>query len=86
MMEQVKEAFPGYLETEFLETLYKAIDNKEMLRAYVPGSHAGIPKTECGEADVRYRYHSCGFVDDEELVAFDYPCQRVVLKAEQIKG
>ena len=25
-------------------------------------------------------YHSCGFVDDEELVVFDYPCQRMVLK------
>ena len=25
MMEQVKEAFPGYQETEFLEALYKAI-------------------------------------------------------------
>ena len=34
----------------------------------------------------RYCYHSCGFVDDEELVVFDYPCQRMVLKVEQIKG
>ena len=28
----------------------------------------------------RYCYHSCGFVDDEELVVFDYPCQKMVLK------
>lgn len=28
----------------------------------------------------RYCYHSCGFVDDEELVVFNYPCQRMVLK------
>ena len=28
MMEQVKEAFPGYQEIEFLEALYKAIDCK----------------------------------------------------------
>ena len=29
MMEQVREAFPGYQEAEFLEALYKAIDCKE---------------------------------------------------------
>ena len=34
----------------------------------------------------RYCYHSCGFVDDEELVVFDYPCQKMILKVEQIKG
>lgn len=33
----------------------------------------------------RYCYHSCGFVDDEELVVFDYPCQRMVLKVERVK-
>ena len=34
----------------------------------------------------RWCYHSCGFVDDEELVAFDYPCQRMVLRVEQAKS
>lgn len=29
VMEQVREVFPGYQETEFLEVLYKAIDCKE---------------------------------------------------------
>ena len=25
-------------------------------------------------------YHACGFVDDENLRVFDYPCQRLVLR------
>ena len=25
-------------------------------------------------------YHACGFVDDENLIVFDYPCQRLVLR------
>ena len=33
-----------------------------------------------------YCYHSCRFVDDEELVVFDYPCQRMILKVERAKG
>ena len=34
----------------------------------------------------RYCYHSCGFVDDEELVVFDYPCQKMVLKVDRVRG
>lgn len=25
-------------------------------------------------------YHSFGFVDDEKLTVFDYPCQKMILK------
>ena len=133
MMEQVKEAFPGYQETEFLEALDKAIDDKEALLEEKEGRLAGMltfsyqekeltflavmPEfrkqgvgkrlikrmAECFEDGeviqvitfregdqkgmaARYCYHSCGFVDDEELVVFDYPCQKMILKVEQIKG
>lgn len=133
MMEQVKEDFTGYQESEFLEALHKAIDNKEALLEEKEGRLAGMltfsyqekeltflavmPEfrkqgvgkrlikrmAECFEdgevvhvitfregdqkgTAARYCYHSCGFVDDEELVVFDYPCQRMVLKVEQIKG
>lgn len=133
MMEQVREAFPGYQEAEFLEALYKAIDCKEAFLEEKEGRLAGMltfsyqekeltflavmPEfrkqgvgkrlikrmSECfedGEAvhvitfregdqkgmAARYCYHSCGFVDDEELVVFDYPCQKMVLKVEQVKG
>ncbi len=132
MMEQVKEAFPGYQETEFLEALDKAIDDKEALLEEKEGRLAGMltfshqkkeltflavmPEfrkqgvgkrlikrmAECFEdgevvhvitfregdrkgTAARYCYHSCGFVDDEELMVFDYPCQKMVLKVEQIK-
>lgn len=130
MMERVKEAFPGYQETEFLEALYKAIDCKTAFLEEKEGRLAGMitfsyqekeltflavmPEfrkqgvgkrlirrmAECFEDGeevhvitfregdqkgmaARYCYHSCGFVDDEELVVFDYPCQRMVLKVEQ---
>lgn len=133
MMERVKEDFAGYQETEFLEALYKAIDDKEALLEEEEGRLAGMlmfsyqekeltflavmPEfrkqgvgkrlikrmAECFEEGevvhvitfregdqkgtaARCCYHSCGFVDDEELVVFDYPCQRMVLKVEQIKG
>lgn len=133
MMEQVKEDFTGYQESEFLEALHKAIDDKEALLEEKEGRLAGMltfsyqekeltflavmPEfrkqgvgkrlikrmAECFEdgevvhvitfregdqkgTAARYCYHSCGFVDDEELVVFDYPCQRMVLKVEQIKG
>ena len=127
MMEQVREAFPGYQEREFLEALYNAIDCKEALLEEKEGRLAGMltfsyqqkeltflavmPEfrkqgvgkhlikrmVECFEDGetvqvitfregdqigmaARYCYHSCGFVDDEELVVFDYPCQKMVLK------
>ncbi len=127
MMEQVKEDFPGYQETEFLEALYKTIDCKEAFLEEKEGRLAGMltfsyqqkeltflavmPEfrkqgvgkrlikrmIECfkdgetvhvitfREGDqkgmaARCCYHSCGFVDDEELVVFDYPCQKMVLK------
>lgn len=133
MMEQVKEAFPGYRETEFLKALYKAIECKEALLEEKEGRLAGMltfsylekeltflavmPEfrkqgvgkrlikrmAECFEngetvhvitfregdqkgTAARCCYHSCGFVDDEELVVFDYPCQRMLLKVELIKG
>ena len=133
MMEHVKDAFPGYQETEFLEALDKAIDDKEALLEEKEGRLAGMltfsyqekeltflavmPEfrkqgvgkrlikrmAECFEDGeevsvitfregdqkgmaARYCYHSCGFVDDEELVVFDYPCQKMILKVEQIKG
>ena len=116
MMEQVKEDFTGYQESEFLEALHKAIDNKEALLEEKEGRLAGMltfsyqekeltflavmPEfrkqgvgkrlikrmAECFEdgevvhvitfregdqkgTAARYCYHSCGFVDDEELVA-----------------
>lgn len=25
-------------------------------------------------------YHACGFVDDEKLTVFDYPCQKLILR------
>jgi len=31
---------------------------------------------------VRHCYPSCGFVDDEELEIFDYPCPKLVLKVK----
>lgn len=133
MMEQVKEDFTGYQESEFLEALHKAIDDKEALLEEKEGRLAGMltfsyqekeltflavmPEfrkqgvgkrlikrmAECFEDGevihvitfregdqkgmaARYCYHSCGFVDDEELVVFDYPCQKMILKVEQIKG
>lgn len=133
MMEQVKEAFPGYQETEFLEALDKAINNKEALLAEKEGRLAGMLTFSYQEKELtflavlpefrkqgvgkglirrmaehfedgevvhvitfrkgdpkgtaaRYCYHSCGFVDDEELVVFDYPCQRMVLRVRQVKG
>lgn len=133
MMEQVKEDFAGYQETEFLEALYKAIDDKEAFLEEKEGRLAGMlmfsyqekeliflavmPEfrkqgvgkrlirrmAECFEdgevvhvvtfregdrkgTAARCCYHSCGFADDEELVVFDYPCQRMVLKVEHIKG
>ena len=36
------------------------------------GDPKGIPARAC--------YHSCGFVDDEKLTVFDYPCQKMILK------
>ena len=42
MMEQVKEAFPGYQETEFLQAFYKAIDNKEALLEEQEGRLTGM--------------------------------------------
>ena len=39
MMEQVKEDFPGYQESEFLEALHKAIDNKEALLEEIGRAH-----------------------------------------------
>ena len=36
------------------------------------GDPKGIPARAC--------YHACGFVDDEKLIVFDYPCQRLVLR------
>lgn len=133
MMEQVREAFPGYQEADFLEALYKAIDGKEAFLEEKEGRLAGMltfsyqekeltflavmPEfrkrgvgkrlikrmAECFEDGevvhvitfregdqkgmaARYCYHSCGFVDDEELVVFDYPCQKMVLKVEKVKG
>ena len=110
MMEQVKEAFPGYQEIEFLEALYKAIDCKTAFLEEREGRLAGmltfsyqekeltflavVPEfrkqgvgkrlikqmVECFEEGETVHYHSCGFVDDEELVVFDYPCQKMVLK------
>lgn len=132
MMEQVKEAFPGYQEAEFLEALYKAIDSKEAFLEEEEGRLAGMltfsyqekeltflavmPEfrkqgvgkrlmkrmAECFEdgevvhvitfregdqkgTAARCCYHSCGFVDEEEVVVFDYPCQRMVLKVGQMK-
>ena len=129
MMEQVKEDFTGYQESEFLEALHKAIDDKEALLEEKEGRLAGMltfsyqekeltflavmPEfrkqgvgkrlikrmAECFEdgevvhvitfregdqkgTAARYCYHSCGFVDDEELVVFDYPCQKMILTVE----
>ena len=42
MMEQVKEAFPGYQEIEFLEALYKAIDCKTAFLEEREGRLAGM--------------------------------------------
>ena len=36
------------------------------------GDPKGIPARAC--------YHSFGFVDDEKLTVFDYPCQKMLLK------
>lgn len=36
------------------------------------GDPKGIPARAC--------YHTCGFVDDEKLTVFDYPCQKLVLR------
>ena len=36
------------------------------------GDPKGIPARAC--------YHSCGFMDDEKLTVFDYPCQKMILK------
>lgn len=133
IMEQVREAFPGYQEADFLEALYKAIDCKEAFLEEKEGRLAGMltfsyqekeltflavmPEfrkqgvgkrlikrmAECFEDGkvvhvitfregdqkgmaARYCYHSCGFVYDEELVVFDYPCPKMVLKVEKVKG
>lgn len=36
------------------------------------GDPKGIPAMAC--------YHACGFVDDEKLTVFDYPCQKMIFK------
>lgn len=36
------------------------------------GDPKGIPARAC--------YHCCGFIDDEKLTVFDYPCQKMILK------
>ncbi len=36
------------------------------------GDPKGIPARAC--------YHSFGFVDDEKLTVFDYPCQKMILR------
>ena len=36
------------------------------------GDPKGIPARAC--------YHACGFVDDEKLTVFDYPCQKMTLE------
>ena len=36
------------------------------------GDPKGIPARAC--------YHACGFVDDEKLTVFEYPCQKLILR------
>lgn len=36
------------------------------------GDPKGIPARAC--------YYACGFVDDEQLTVFDYPCQKLILR------
>ncbi len=36
------------------------------------GDPKGIPARAC--------YHACGFMDDEKLTVFDYPCQKMTLE------
>ena len=36
------------------------------------GDPKGIPARAC--------YYACGFVDDEKLTVFDYPCQKLILR------
>ncbi|MBS7007276.1 GNAT family N-acetyltransferase [Anaerostipes sp.] len=38
---------------------------------FVSGDPKGIAAREC--------YHRCGFIDDELLTVFDYPCQKMIL-------
>lgn len=130
LMELVKEDFAGYNEKEFLEALYRAIEQKEAFLDEEHGRFAGIISFSYQEKEItflavmpefrktgvgkrliqqvagcfengetlqvitfcegdpkgiaaRHCYHSCGFVDSEELMVFDYPCQRMVLKTER---
>lgn len=54
MMEQVKEAFPGYQEAEFMETLDKAIDDKEALLEEKEGRLAGMLTFSYQEKELRF--------------------------------
>ena len=84
MMEQVKEDFPEFRKQGVGKRLIK-----RMAECFEDGEVVHVITFREGDQKgtaARYCYHSCGFVDDEELVVFDYPCQRMVLKVEQIKG
>ena len=62
---------------------------KRMAECFEDGEEVSVITFREGDQKgtaARYCYHSCGFVDDEELVVFDYPCQKMILKVEQIKG
>jgi GNAT superfamily N-acetyltransferase len=125
LMEEVKDDFAGYRETEFLEALHKAIEHKEAFLEEEDGVVAGLlsfsyadkeltflatrpeyrkkgiakvliekmkncfPKGDVihvvtfTEGDIkgtaaRACYHSCGFTVAEEMIVFDYPCQKLV--------
>lgn len=58
---------------------------QKMMLAFQPGDQIQVVTFTAGDNKgiaARNCYHSCGFVDDELLTVFDYPCQKMILTIE----
>ena len=61
---------------QLISQVTECFENGDMIHVitFREGDPKGIAARHC--------YHSCGFVDDDELEVFDYPCQKLVLKVK----
>ncbi|MBC5709066.1 GNAT family N-acetyltransferase [Hungatella hominis] len=56
---------------------------RKMAECFETGDQVSVVTFQDGDPKgiaARACYHSCGFTDAEELVVFDYPCQKMILK------
>lgn len=56
---------------------------QRMAECFTAGDQVSVVTFQAGDPKgiaARACYHSCGFTDAEELVVFDYPCQKMILK------